>query len=868
MGSEIMKLDPRMKDALILGLAFSFMMAIFAPLDAYMANADEFWFGLKDLFPIISGAFIVCFCVFGLLFYASRKSKLFLGLYSFLLSAYVYFYLQGNYAPRKYGVLDGRTINWSAYESYGMISLALILICLVFWGVSVLKLRDRVYKIGRYIAAFLLLIQISTLGILLVQKVILEPEDKGPVTVTDKGLLELSKNRNIIVFILDTFDSAYMEKMLESPYAERTKAIFKDFTYYADTIGAYPTTKGAIPFILTGQWYENEKPYKNYIQEAYQNAKRFKALKDNDFSVGIYTRSDMLSLIDGDFVNVTTSDYSVKNSRGFFEKLCRLVAFNYMPHQVKRFFYIATDEFDKHREIQEGSARKEENVAAYSMETQDFYTNFMKKPMTLSEHNAFRFYHVWGVHPPWTFGRDLTSKEGKRYTVQDEAEGCFTLLEAYMKRLKESGIYNNSTIVVMADHGNSEISHRPLFMIKNAGQSHEFRVSNQKMSWAYLDDMFIALAKNETVDDAFFDVCAKKNNGERRFLFYSWQDEGWSQKYLPQIAELYFSGDSTEWAKMSFSGRVFEPKGKASGKHYKLGEELFFERQNATANPYCLFGFSGNETKSTWTLGHVSGMQFNLDEKFEDLLVEIQCSSFRKQRVELYANDHLIANFTAEGEKQQTFRIPHEDVTDGRLMLRFYFPDAASPLSKGEGNDPRILALSMKTIKLSSVPTGTAQPVQAPQATPPPPKTAQFTSRQYILGEAVFFDKARATANRYILEGFSGNEMNGTWTEGRTATMEFDLGRTTGDLMLAMEYHSYGRQRVEVYANDKRIGEFVADGDATKTLPIPQDVLTSGKLTLRFALPDAISPKAQGKGADGRDLALYLKSMKISAASG
>ena len=46
---------------IILDLAICFMLCIFAPIDIFYANRDEYWFTLGQMFPSIAGVFLYLF---------------------------------------------------------------------------------------------------------------------------------------------------------------------------------------------------------------------------------------------------------------------------------------------------------------------------------------------------------------------------------------------------------------------------------------------------------------------------------------------------------------------------------------------------------------------------------------------------------------------------------------------------------------------------------------------------------------------------------------------------------------------------------------------------------------------------------------
>lgn len=152
-------------------------------------------------------------------------------------------------------MLNGTEINWSDYGTYGIMSIALAIVCILLWFISLLKLKDRVYSIGKYLCIFIILIQVVTIGVVWIRDV---------VTGEDQA--------------------QDMLNLLQGEDAEEYRELFGGgFTFYPDTLGAYPTTKAAVPHILTGAWYYNEKPYAEYIQDAYRNSPILESLRANNF---------------------------------------------------------------------------------------------------------------------------------------------------------------------------------------------------------------------------------------------------------------------------------------------------------------------------------------------------------------------------------------------------------------------------------------------------------------------------------------------------------------------------------------------------------------------------------------------------------
>ena len=85
--------------SILLGIAIAFMFCVFAPLDAFFANRDEFWFSLSQLLPVLLLTFLGVAVTFSFAMGAVQRRKAGPYIYGFFVYAYLFFYIQGNYIP-------------------------------------------------------------------------------------------------------------------------------------------------------------------------------------------------------------------------------------------------------------------------------------------------------------------------------------------------------------------------------------------------------------------------------------------------------------------------------------------------------------------------------------------------------------------------------------------------------------------------------------------------------------------------------------------------------------------------------------------------------------------------------------------------
>ncbi len=540
----------------ILALFGAFMFGFFAPMDVYLGNESEFWFRIDQIMVPAFLCFVLLFlCLAGAffllhVFLKGRPAEY--AAYAALLNALLYFYIQGNFVPRHYGVLNGVTIDWQRHPIYGYASIFLIVCAVLITVLAAWKIRENIYAVGRAFCIVLLMVQAITLvysGIRNYEKGLSQHTE---VVVKDEGLLTMGAKKNVIVFILDAYDSEHFQNLLadEDKWGD-IKGIFSDFTYYPDTLALYPTTKGALPQLLTGVPYTNEVTYNEYIRNAYDETGFYDAYKKAGYQVYVYTDNFYYDPDCSEYENAEAGRYRIGNMPEFLMNFYSLVAFNYMPHQLKHFFYKDTTNFEHLCESRDGEP-------CYTMDVQRIYGRLSEEGIHTGDFdNALHIYHTDGTHNPFSFDRDLHTDPNGYYDELDEAAGNCTALALYLDQLKACGVYEDATIVITADHGLWDYCQNPVFLVKNAGEEHPFAVSDEKMSSLYLNDLLQQIAQGGRIDEET--IRSTVGEEPRRFLYYVW-DDGWEKQYLPEMQEMHQNGVASDDEALIPTGVVYAPQ--------------------------------------------------------------------------------------------------------------------------------------------------------------------------------------------------------------------------------------------------------------------------------------------------------------------
>lgn len=662
------------------------------PLQLFITNKSEFWFSIGDILGICFFCGAVIFAVVtGIGVLLPQKIQNFYS--SVVLGIALALYIQGNYVATDYGVLDGREINWDNYRTTAVLNTLLWIACIAI-PVALEALKPTIAK--RLIPLFatcITIMQILTVGMLAVSTDLKSNQSAG--YMTDKGINEISSNENAIVFVLDTFDQEYFREIYKNEPEFLTP--LDGFTYFDNVTGMYSSTKGAMPYILTGQIYKNEQPYNEYVDQSYHNTSYYDDLKEAGYDIGIYTTASYVSpSVASEFSNYADGQMRISSYPGFTKTLYKFVSFRYFPHLMKKSVWFYSGEFDQWKQADN------QNVNAVgTIDNYQYYSALKEQGLTLTDGKIYKLIHLYGVHSPYNLDENLESITDGSGTYYGAAKAVLKIVFEYIDQLKKLGVYDNTTLVIMADHGQvGGVPTAPLLLIKGKNQSGELQQNNAPICQGdYQATVMTELGLNdgEKYGKSAFDV-QEGDDRQRHFFFYSW-DNTWSDEYLPTLKEYEIDPTNNELSSYHAVNYAVEP--------YELGTVLSFAGTDRVQK-YCVEGFSVPEEKLTWTDTKRAIMEFQLTEiPDEDIsvCVDVLGAFNGEQRVTIKVRNTIVYDSSLKEAESIEFAIPKNLVEDGNLRLVFELPDAVSPSDLGTGTDIRQLGIALESIVLKEANT-------------------------------------------------------------------------------------------------------------------------------------------------------------------
>lgn len=298
-----------------------------------------------------------------------------------------------------------------------------------------------------------------------------------------------SSNRNVMVFVIDSLEREQAHAVMEDPEAGPVlREKFRGFTEYADNVGTANASEFAVANLFTGKYPESAMGFPNYFVSVYARESALADFLEENAAVYLATSALKYGYANpcrhGADSEESESKKSLWAGDGEAWGLGETCRFRWMPFGAK-WWYAHVVELKKSND---GSFAKE----------WDAYPWLAKAPLLDGKHGTLLFLHTDGVHAPIRRGR-----HGEYLPEPDDTDhgavemGIFVmgqlgrLLDAY----REKGVYDNSLIVVLADHGNhghgpGEDSRdlpgiaRPFLWVKPAESRHDFATSHVPTSHA------------------------------------------------------------------------------------------------------------------------------------------------------------------------------------------------------------------------------------------------------------------------------------------------------------------------------------------------------------------------------------------------
>lgn len=695
----------------LLGLS---VLLVHLPAAIYGGNAGDLAFGLADFLLVAAMIVLPAFVVItlALLQLAPRPRAVLAGA---LCAVGICMWLYGNFSLSDTLVLDGRQRDVNLASRLGWWELPIVAAGILAIGVFA----------TRHARAFALFLGFLNLGLAAgtAWELLRDPRFTNPVGVEDSvKLFRLSTRGNVLVVLMDSLQSDVFDRVARAD--DGIRSALEGFTLYRDTSGVAPTTLLSLPAIHSGLPYTPGESLGAYYDRTIAKGSfltRFAELGYEATLVNVIRGVCPARTSCVEPVNVVGSQAHElwKSSLRMLDfSLLRVAPFALKPYvyNEQRWLFSSRWQYSIFVDnIVHGNTLME-RIASQA--------NTDDGPPTV------KFLHLMSTHAPFILREDCRSfTEDLLVPLPDAQVRCaLRSFVSLLERLKKDGLYDRSTIALIADHGYAlpngyqhadawgpwgELmgAANPVFLLKRPGARGHLSYSDEPLMIADTAAMMC---------DALPD-CAPRSTGRRarasrEFLWYRWEDIGWGRPELTADDIGRYTVSGPVWDRSSWRLTMALP-----GRH-RLGNTLGFmpADERPELSP---FEWSIPQDLGTWAEGHSATVAMDLGTvPVNDLDLVADAYAFLppqhpSQRVRVLANGVEIGQWHFDATEPagiRRARIPRALVTSRFVHVTFLLPDAVSPAALGLSTDPRVLSLGLR--RLSVTPAGTGLAPRASEA--------------------------------------------------------------------------------------------------------------------------------------------------------
>ena len=442
----------RLLISLFVSFSFAYTLTVFGPFELYLPNMSYYTFSFMDLLMPMIWVGVGTTAVLTLILMLLR-GKFFTWAASAVFSTTVCAYIQGNFLNLDWGALDGTAIAWETF------TVTMLVNCVV-WAVIFLipyvvaYFKPKVWRRALvFLSALLIAMQSVALVVLLVKNDFIGGVTNG--YLSKSTIYELSPENNVIVFLLDRFDQAYASQTLNS--RPEIKEALTDFVYYDDVCGSYSRTFPAVTYLLTGVPCKYDIPVTRYFRKAWTEGTFLKDIKDAGYQSKIYTDVNYV-IKNVDYAmdkidNIGKYPQKTDTSR-MIKAMLTLSAYRYTPIAMKPFFWLYSGDLENITSVDADVSDK------YITDDAGFWRGLKTDKLSIKEDSkgSFVFYHLRGAHDPYVMDENGNTPEGgsggpSGWDAYPQIIGNMNMILEYIQQLKEKGLYEDTTIIITADHG-------------------------------------------------------------------------------------------------------------------------------------------------------------------------------------------------------------------------------------------------------------------------------------------------------------------------------------------------------------------------------------------------------------------------------
>lgn len=527
--------------ALLCGLVF-----VFKPAQMFEANAPFIYFGFAQIALVLVPVFMATFAAAAWL--ASRGGERWQRVVAAALGGIALAaWMNATFVASPGGPLDGRTVLLPYdQEQFGLN----LLLCAAFAAGGAASAWWFPVVTRRFLVALFAVLTGQAVWIAAADGHSWRPPGAA------ERLAALSSEKNIIVILLDAFQSDFFAEVLERE-PELVHA-FDGFTYFANAVGPAPTTYLAMPAIHSGIPYREGEGLKETYRRSIVDGSFMARLAANGYDGmlvnPILNYCPKGVVCDHESVLMHGRGKSLAEAAAF---LVDLAVFRIVPDTFKPSVYA------------EGSwmATRMLGERSRAVTSNRVLELFARSMHVASPRPVARFLHLFSTHSPASVDADcrrVRNLPWVRPTAISQAQCAVTRLSDVPRRLQALGLYDRTAIAVVADHGAGMPKDAksgwvwgayasPLLLVKPFGARGALARSTRVVGVSDLPASLCSWTADCRMESGA-DVARDRHDPPKYpFFLYHWRHEYWLAQSVPIVERYEVRGpprDIASWTRL------------------------------------------------------------------------------------------------------------------------------------------------------------------------------------------------------------------------------------------------------------------------------------------------------------------------------
>ncbi|HEY8382295.1 MAG TPA: sulfatase-like hydrolase/transferase [Microvirga sp.] len=461
----------------------------------------------------------------------------------------LYLWAYGSFVVYDFGLLDGQAFVIAASKAQ-MIAEVVCIAVLVVATLFVARTKPE-------LTAGLLAV-LTAGNIAVAATPLLNRDTERPAVKRYDELYQFSKEKNVLVILLDAMQSDIFDEIVASD--EALRETLTGFTFFTDTAGVAPTTFLSMPAIHSGLEYDRVTAIPAYSREAIEQQSFLNQLARNGYVTtlinpigGLCPRDIKLCVDDTDVLG--GSSMALRQNA---TTLLDLTLLRVAPLALKPAVYNK-GQWTISRLVQEP-------VLAHFVLRGNALLMDLARNMTTVQVPTAKFLHLFGTHLPIVLDDQCVYRAEKithsRDAYKAQVACSLAALRTLLTTMKQQGFYDNSAIVIMADHGTANMPHaravnaasRPINARKIGQASPTFAVKpyNATQAFSRSDDP-ISIADAGAILCGMIKDCHVERPGPNRprtFNNYTYSRKILGKDFVPDLIGYEITGplvDGNNW---------------------------------------------------------------------------------------------------------------------------------------------------------------------------------------------------------------------------------------------------------------------------------------------------------------------------------